>query len=93
MSTQPPNGCERTNNQAFDVLDVRLTRARTMGKLSSHTHECPRCGMALPHVGRNQERLFAIAGFGLLAFVVVDFFRTAVSSFGTNTSTAAAAKN
>ncbi len=44
MSTQPPNGCERTNNQAFNVPDVRLTRARTMGKLSSHTHECPRCG-------------------------------------------------
>src|SRR6266446_5250893 len=45
VSTQLPNGGERTDNQAFGILGVPLTRARTMSKLSTHTHECPRCGM------------------------------------------------
>jgi RNA polymerase-binding transcription factor DksA len=44
-STQPPNDGERTNNQVCSVLGVRLIRTRIMGKLSSHIHECPRCGM------------------------------------------------
>jgi hypothetical protein len=51
-STQPPNGGERTDNQAFSVLGVRLTRTGTMGKLSSHTHECPRCAGCTGNVAR-----------------------------------------
>ena len=45
-SDQPPNGGERTNNQAFQCPERSAeTRTRIMGELSSHTHECPRCGM------------------------------------------------
>jgi hypothetical protein len=30
--------------KALESLASRLRRARIMGKLSTHTHECPRCG-------------------------------------------------
>jgi len=30
--------------KALESWTSRLRRARIMGKLSTHTHECPRCG-------------------------------------------------
>ncbi len=41
----PPDGVERNDSQSSGVLNIKAeTRARIMGKLSTHTHECPRCG-------------------------------------------------
>jgi len=34
----------RTIPKALESGTSRLRRARIMGKLSTHTHECPRCG-------------------------------------------------
>ncbi len=41
---QPSDGVEQNDSQSSGVLNTRLRRARIMGKLSTHTHECPRCG-------------------------------------------------